>query len=642
VAVKEAVEVDEDVGFDGIDIDTETDERLIALKIAEQIGESRAYWQDFKSLCTELYFDFLAYKESITDSTKSNTFIPLPYVDIRVTKARIKQIITGTKPYARVKPKPYNPELSFKASHFAYNLLDEAEFESFLDLLIQDALIYTGAPFQVTWGTEYKEMPAFWDAESLGERFGVDLTGADIRIPKFDDNGERVFELQEIRDGVFLEVIPIQDFYLIKNSKDVETDPWAGKHYSATIEDLEGKVNSDGTPRYKNLDTLRALGTTKRADTAEPTRQFQPVKRDDPAQPTFTKEFDIIEFCTDKKIFHWPEGAEFLIASDPNPYKKKPFHIARVEKLTGEPYGLSPNRVNHLLTRTMNEVVDIIMDGLFLEDNKAFVVNEDLVDDFEVGATQGNLIHVHGLDSGNDVRSAIYAIETRAIANEIMPLWEKLDTTHQLVAGRPNMSVGMPQLGAETAFENAQLAAGASTPVIDMTANLVDTALRKIYQDLFHLAQIHFTTEKSMEVLDGDGNLMGGESLVMTPGEVYKNYDFEFEFLGKERNKIEERAALTNMLMVWGNVKNVDEVTALIMKNLLLQSGISDTAAIKGALDKAIQQRRQMEMMAMQAKMGGGEQGGPMGGLPGTGPEAVGEPMRDAGNMMNAFKPTGM
>jgi len=387
---------------------------------------------------------------------------------------------------------------------------------------------------------------------------------------------------------------------------------------------------------------LRGLGTTRRADTAEPTRQSQPVQRDEPSQSTFTKEFDIIEFCTDKKIFHWPEGADFLIADDLNPYKRKPFHIARVEKLTGEPYGLSPNRVNHLLTRTMNEVVDIIMDGLFLEDNKAFVIDENRIDDFEVGATQGNLIHVKNLDPGESVTNAIYALETRAIANEIMPLWEKLDTTHQLVAGRPNMSVGMPQLGAETAYENAQLAAGASTPVIDMTANLVDTALRKIYQDLFHLATIHFTQEKSMEVLDDDGNLMGGESLVMTPGEVYKNYDFEFEFLGKERNKIEERAALTNMLMVWGNVKNVDELTALIMKILLLLAGIWDTAAIKVALDKAIEQRRQMEMMATQAKMGGQEQGGPMSGLPEGGSEAVGEPMRDTGNMMNAFKFPGM
>jgi len=95
----------------------------------------------------------------IQDKTKSNTFIPLPYVDVRITKGRLKQLITSTKPYGRVKPVPYEPKLSFKLSQFAYHLLNEAEFESFLDLLIQDALIYTGAPFQVTWGTEYKEMP---------------------------------------------------------------------------------------------------------------------------------------------------------------------------------------------------------------------------------------------------------------------------------------------------------------------------------------------------------------------------------------------------------------------------------------------------------------------------------------------------
>jgi len=139
--------------------------------------------------------------------------------------------------------------------------------------------------------------------------------------------------------------------------------------------------------------------------------------------------------------------------------------------------------------------------------------------------------------------------------------------------------------------------------------------------------------------LNDNGDLI--QELVVAPSEVYGDIELEFDFLGKERNKIEERAALTNMLMVWGNVKNIDEVSALLMRNLLLQSGISDTAAISDALEKAIQQRRMMEMMAMQAKSGQGE-GGIMGALPQTGGETVGEPMRDTGNMMNAFKPPGM
>lgn len=631
--------VDIEVGY-GVDIDTEENEELIADKINSEIQSSRAYWQEFKSLCTDLYFDFLAYKESISDKTKSNTFIPLPYVDVRINKGRIKQIFTGTKPYARVKSVPFDSERSFKASHLASKLLDEAGLSGFLDLLIQDALIYTGAPFQETWGSEYKEMPAFWDAESLGEEFGVDLTGLNIRIPKFDDNQERIYEMQEVRDGVFLEVISIQDFYLPKNCKSVESACWAGKLYSASIEELEKAVNPDGTAFYQNLDKLRVLDATRRADTSEVTRQMQPLQRDYPSQSTFTKIYDIIEFCTDRKIFHWAEGTKFLIYNKNNPYKKKPYHIARVEKLTGEPFGFSPNRANHLMTRTMNEVVDIIMDGLFLEDNKAWVVNEELVDDFEIGAHQGNLIHVKGLDPGVDVNTAIRAIETRAIANEIMPLWEKLDQTHQIVAGRSNMAVGMPTLGAETAYENAQMVAGQNTPVIDMASNLVDTALRPIYEDLFHLLKINMATEKTIEILNDNGEL-AQPPMQVKPSELYSDFEFEFEFLGKERSKIEERAALANMLMVWGNVKNVDEVSAILMKNLLLLSGISDTAAIQDALTKAIEQRRQMEMMALQMKQGQQGEGGGMMGLPGPG-EEVGEPMRDMGNMNNVFKPTGM
>lgn len=614
-----------------IDIDTEEDEQLIAQRIASEIARSRSDWQAFKTLCTELYFDFLGYKESITDTTKSNTFIPLPYVDVRITKGKIKQIITGTKPYCRVKPAPYSPDLSFKASHFSHSLLNEANFEGFLDLLVQDALIYTGAPFQVTWGSEYKEMPAFWDAESLGQELGVDLTGMPIRIPKFDESGERVYELQEVRDGLFLEVIPIQDFYLPGNSKSVEEDVWAGKSYSAVIGDLEDEVGPNGTPRYHNLDKLRRFKETQRTDTSEIARQKQPLKRDYPVRPVTTNTCDIIEFCTDRKIFHWPEGTDFLIANEPNPYKKKPYHIARVEKLTGEPFGFSPNRANHLMTRTMNEVVDVIMDGLFLEDNKCWVVNEDLISDFEVGAVQGNIIHVQGIDVNTDVRTAIHAIETRALAPEIMPLWEKLDRVHQIVAGRPDMSAGMPVLGAETAYENAQLVAGANIPVIDMVDNLISTALRPIYEDLFHLCKINFATEKSIEILDDDGQLIS-QDLIMTPGEVYADYTFDFEFLNKERNKLEERAALTNMLMVWGNVQNIDEVSSLLMKNLLLQSGISDTAAINDALAQAIEQRRMMEMMALQAKAGGQQ------GTTGATPK---EAMKKTANMGNAFKPTG-
>jgi len=614
-----------------VDIDTEENETLVAQKINSEIGQSRSYWEAFKNLCTDLYFDFLAYKEAIRDKTKSNTFIPLSYVDIMVTKARIKEIITSAKPFCRVLPKPYNPELSFKLGHFAHELLVEAEVESFLDILIQDAQIYPGAPFQVTWGIEHKELPAFHEMQ-FSPQFPP------IRIPKFDEfTQERVFEDQETREGIFLENIKIDDFHLPRKSKKVETDPWAAKTYSKSLTELEAEIDPvTGLPRYQNLDRLRRIGETRRADSSEQARQGQPLKRDLPGADTFVPIPDITEFCTGKSIFHVPEGTDFLILKERNGYRRKPYHIARVEQLNNEPFGFCPNRANHQMSRTYNEIVDVVMDGLFLEDNKAWILNEDLVDDFEVGATQNNLIHVKGLDGGVDVATAIKAIETRAIAPEILPLLQIFDRLHQLVAGRPDTAAGIPAVGAETAYENALLERGSSGRILDMTTNLVNTALRPIYEDLFHLAKIYFATQKSIEILDDKGDLIN--QLTVGPGEVFGDIKFSFEFLGKERRKIEQRAAMINLLQVWGNMVNIDPVSVLIMKNLLIDSGIPDTAAIQEALDASIQQRMQIQQMQMQIAMQKANQPSKGGDKQGS----VHQSMNTAANAGDTFKPVGM
>jgi hypothetical protein len=573
-----------------VDLDTEEDETLIAQKISSEISQSKSYWAAFKELCTELYFDLLAYKETIRDATKSNTFIPLSYVDIMINKARIKKMFLSARPVCRVKPNPYNPLLSHKLSHFAQSLLDEAGWEKFLDILIQDALTYTGAIFQVTWGIENREMPSF--EMSLGGTL----------VPKFDpESGQRAFENQEVREGLFLENINLQDFYLPKNARDAETDPWCAKTFSPTFTELQGAVRPDGTPKYFNLERLYEAAT-QRSQSSEKTRQGQALKRDDPGQPTFVATPDIIEFCTDRWIFYMPDGEDYIIGREENDNRKKPFHIGRVELLNGEPFGFSPNRANHLMSRTYNEIVDVVMDGLFLEDNKAWVVNEELIDDFEIGASQNNLMHVKGLDPGMDVSSAIKAIETRAIAPEILPLLRMFDETHQLVAARPNSAAGVPSLGAETAYENALLEEGSSVRILDMAQNLVATALKPIYEDIFHLAKVHMAVEKSMEILGDNGELI--ETLTVGPLElVYSNPRYVFEFIGKERAKMNEQMQYVNLLQVWGNMINVDPVSVLLMKNLLINTGIPDLQAVQQALDESIQQRQMIQLLEMQLAM---------------------------------------
>lgn len=598
-----------------VDVDNEPDEKLVAQKITSVIQKSRSDWREFKNLCTELYFDFLAYKESIDDKTKSNTFIPQSYVDIQVNKARLKKLITMVKPYARVKPMPFDPALSFRLSHWASHMLDEADFEKFLDILIQDALTYPGAIFQASWGVEYKNLPAFDEQEIF--------PGASIRQARFEidpdkpwnpESGQpppirRAFENQEVREGLFLENINIQDFYLPGNSREAETDPWAGKIYSTDLVSLSRTINPDGSPKYMNLEKLGEVGETKRGDTAETTRMKQPVQRDHPKIDTFGKTLDIIEFVTDDHIFHVPEGADFLILKERNPYRRKPYHIARVEQLNGEPFGFCPNRANHLMTRTYNEIVDIIMDQLFLEDNKSFVINEERIDDFEVGATQGNLIHVKQLEPGEDVRSNIFALETRAITTEVFPLLKMFDDMHQVTAARSNMAAGMPVQGVETAYETARIEEGEGHRILDMASNLINTALRPMLDDLFHLAQINYAQGNPIEILNDQGGFAeklpyGVENpFVVGPSELYgAKLTYHFDFIGKERRKIEERAAIINLLQVWGNMVNIDPVSVLLMKKLLINFDMEDTAKIDEALNQSIQLRLMIQQAEMQAK----------------------------------------
>ncbi len=574
--------------IDDVDLDNETNPELIAAKINSEINQSRTYWQAFKELCTDLYFDFLSWKEGVDNANRSNTFIPLSYVDIQVTKARIKRTTTSTRPYGRIRPVPFNADLSFRLSEGAHQLLQEAEFDSFWDLLIQDALIYPGAPFQVTWGIETALMPVL-----------DPLT----QLPVFDEMGKRVFAEQPVRNGLFLENIGIQDFYLPQNSKKVETDPWAAKMYNVDLQTLRGSFKSDGSPKYINLEQLGIYDETKRPDSSEQERMAQPTLRDTSTKPTYGKTWDIIEFVTRNKIFHVPYGTNFLI-SDPeehNPYHRKPFHIARVEKLTNEPYGFCPNRANHLMTRTYNEMWDVVMDGLFKEDNKAFIYNDELINAMDIGGEQGNLIGVHGLDPGVDVTTAIKALETRALATELFPVLGMINQIHEQTASRSATDAGLAQQGAETAYENARIEAGAAHRPLDMAQNIVDTALRPIYLDLIHLARLNFIEGRQMEKIDDNGQV--SQSFALMPSDFQGMLHVDFDFIDKERKRLAEQAQTMNLLQVWGNMANIDPVSVVLMKNLLLNSGLPDTVAIQKALDQSLMQRQMLQVLQMQMQM---------------------------------------
>jgi len=148
----------------------EMSDELLVKKIDSDFNQSQQAWQDLKSKFTDWYFDFLSWKEDITDIYKSNTFIPLPYVAIMWLKSRLKSAILSGRPYFRVIPEPFEPMESYRLSKFCDLQLEEAGFPKFIDLILQDCLIYGNGVFQVVHDKKTKMMPAF-----LGDELGIKI-----------------------------------------------------------------------------------------------------------------------------------------------------------------------------------------------------------------------------------------------------------------------------------------------------------------------------------------------------------------------------------------------------------------------------------------------------------------------------------
>lgn len=598
--------------IDEIDVNTEKDEELIARKIESDLGLSVSYYQTLKEKYTDYYFDFLSYRDEANDPYKSNTFIPLPYIALLVIKAAIKRAILATHPYGRIIPEPFDPDLSWKLSLFYDSLLEDARYRKFVDIAVQDCLIYGNAVYQVTWEQEYKPQPQF-QSDWMGN-----LT------PAFDESGERIWADELVRDGVSLTNIHIQDFYLPAKALEAESAPWNAIIYRKGLSEFK---EEDG---YQNLDLLRELRSSKRQDTNE-TQRYEEAMHKPTGHPSKEEPYDIYQYVTDEWIFHKPAGANFLIKRERNPYKQKPFHIAQIIPLNSEPYGLSPMAEGHLMAHTINEIIDVIMDQLFLEDEKFFVVNRDKVNDFEMRARQGNIAHVEGLEQGDDVRRHVWAVETRALATEIFPLLQFLYPIYQKVSGGVDTLTGVPAQGAETAYENSLVSQGALSRVPDYLDGLEDTLGQPLFADIGHLLKLYMNEPKKVQQF-GDGGEVNKE-LDIIPQEVWSNFKIKLEWVGRERSRIEERAQLNQMLQITGTMANWNEVTGIILENLLVLSDIKDLGRIKEAIQKTI--AIQQQIMAMQAM---GKGGSPEGAAGGT--DDVTKMIGDAlGGSVNAITP---
>lgn len=103
----------------------------------------------------------------------------------------------------------------------------------------------------------------------------------------------------------------------------------------------------------------------------------------------------------------------------------------------------------------------------------------------------------------------------------------------------------------------------------------------------------------------GDGGEVSEMDII--PQEVYSKFKIKLEWVGRERSRIEERAQLTQMLQATGNMTNWNDVTGIILENLLVLSDIKDLERIKDAIKKTIQMQQQIMMMQAQGKGGSAE-----------------------------------
>ena len=563
-----------------IDLDTETSEEAICLKIEDELRKSDSYWQELRSKWVDYLFDFLAFKENMKDTTKSNIALPTPFQSVRTFKARLKSSILGTRPWVEVDER-YIPNLQANLLSLTYDTeLEEAGWELFLDLLIQDTLIFGNGIYYIGWKKDRKLMPMF-------DEFGM---------PEFDPTGERTFAPQVIYDGLDLRNISIFSHRIPANATDFETADWVALDFNADILSLEketysylsqdpytGEFIPNEKSLYKNLrrisskssaadqDTVRAKTATKEAYGS--VGQLKPL---------------FVEFWTDQKVFVKPKGEQFLIRNDQNPYRSKPIKSGCICPLTNSPYGIGIVGIAHKMNRTQWEIMDVVLDGLWKEDNKQWIYNKNAVNPAELQSRQSGLIGVD-IDAGLPVNSAVQVIETRALATEVLPLLNMFDLIFQKTTGATDVAKGIAPPGAETAFEVNEIMQGLVGIWEDSLKNLEATLGQKLFPAIADLNRLFFTREKEIAIMGEDKQI---QSYLVTPQDVWLDCRFKYSWAKRQVQKQLERAQITNMLQVISQIpiQSWNPAIAMLVQQLLVYSGISNADQIAVAVQQSMEQ----------------------------------------------------
>lgn len=562
--------------YEQTEVDKEKDTKKIAEKIESDLQESISYWQSLKAKFTDYYQDYLSYTEKLRDKYKSNTFLPNPFSDVRTIKGRMKSALLSSYPYIGLIPKgafsPDKERIVLKKEKAYSSQLDEANLRFYLDQWLLDCCIYgTGLP-EIGWKRIYKPRPQFYPT----------IQG---KLPLFE-KGDRVFIETLVYNGIELGICNIDDIFLPTYCSNILDTPWIIKRFRATIDDLASEkrlvVVKTGDEMFEfqeqpvyDLSALNRLKEKKKVsqisykDTGEYQRKKSAFYQSVPNSTSMPLEF--VEYITDQKICIKPVGENFLVREDANPIRMKSIGCAQILPLTNEAYGIGIIQPEHKICRTMNEIINVVSDQLWLEDSKMWIVKEDSVSDFEMRSGHGNIVHVRNWEGA--VGDAVQAVQTRALATEVFTLLGYFDRTRQVASSAVDVLKGLEFQGSKTATESSYIMGGATGGIEDYLLNLEATLGVWLFNSLEQLNQINYGTTENFYIYDDNGRLV--DKFDLTPEEMQEDCSSRFTWAGRERARTDERAQVTQQLQIFGQLPPEawnNKVILEVIKQLLVLS----------------------------------------------------------------------
>jgi len=594
-------------------IDQETDELKIAEKVESDARESLTHYQALKAKFTDYDHDFLAYREKLNDNTKANYASPDPFSDVRVIKGRLKSAILSSYPYAYAIPegtalqRQEKEVLGYELSYFYSHKLFMANFAYYLDLWLTDTCKYGIGHPVMQWKRGRKPMPAYVKSP-LGQK------------PLYKNN-RRVFLSDLTYDGIQLGVASVDDVYYPAYCADALDTPWLAMRFRSTLAELamqtyvravipaEGiesteDIQYEEVPLYYNLDKIREKKKTYqiRTDTEyqrKKTAYYQSI----PYSASAPMEFWM--YFTAFKIYVKPVNENFLIRNDDNSFGRIPIGASYIYPLPNEVYGMGVLAPVHKHNRYQDEMINVMLDQLFKEDQKTWIYAKNKIQNVaDLYAGLGGVIGVDDWEGG-DLFGAVRPVETRAVANEILPMINRFDYKRQTANGAVDAMKGGGSQGPEkTATQSSYEFSGATGSIEDYLFNLEGSLGTWLFNFLQHLCHLNYNSSENISIYGNNEKI--ADQIQINTAKVLNPVDFRFQWAGRERARDTERASLTNVLQVMGAIPPeayaTNPVLLDLVKEIILLSPIRNADILVKKLEERIQQ---MPMMPSSGGNGG-------------------------------------